>query len=90
MPLTVEWFIVPPAPLTLNVAPAAVPSFVIVAPMVVVDTPSPSSVTALGEVSATEIGTRLIDTETDFAGSCTLVAVSTAVVADWIAVVGAL
>lgn len=89
-PVTGLALIVPPAPLTANVAPEALPSPVMEAPMVKACVPFPSRTIEAGEVRPIAIGTSVMVAEVDWLGSLTLVAVSVAVVWEPIAVVGAL
>jgi hypothetical protein len=89
-PVTGLALIVPPAPPTTNVAPEALPSPVIEAPMVKACVPFPSRTIEAGEVKLIAIGVSVMVAEVDWLGSLMLVAVSVAVVWDPITVVGAL
>ena len=77
-------------PLTTNVAPEALPSPVMEAPMVKACIPFPSRAIEAGAVKLIAIGARVMVAEMDWLGSSMLVAVSVAVVWDAITVVGAL
>lgn len=91
MPATGLALIVPPpAPLTKNVAPEALPSPVIDAPMVKACVPFPSRTIEAGEVKLIAIGVSVMIAVVDWLGSSMLVAVSVAVVWDPMTVVGAL
>jgi hypothetical protein len=89
-PVTGLALIVPSAALTTNVAPEALPSAVMEAPMVKACVPFPSRTIEAGEVKLIAIGARVMVAEVDWLGSLMLVAVSVAVVWDPMRVVGAL